>query len=205
MRLTSVVNGVYYYDCLSCLNGVSQGSVGGHDRRPHTTGVDCSRILDAIAFFFDKARDLQPTPILEGDSGDVEVAYLSEGTTSSMGLDKGITFDNSRVDMAAASTLALQVQVDHFDSDKWRVDYQLDSLTIAARLLTISVTWDDLTTDEPVTKVLRVGQELEDPGDRGYDQMFGITFAQELGSFHHKITLDNDTNDVHYVLLKNRP
>jgi hypothetical protein len=205
MRLTSVVNGVYYYDCLSCLNGVSHGSVGGHDTRAHTTGVNCTCILDAIAF----ARARMHVPIQEGASGDVEVVCLSSETEEHKGIIKGITFNNSKFpnqpDLAFASTLALKVQVDHLTSDKWRVDYQLDSSKIAARLLTIRATWDDVTTNRPITKILRVGQELNDPGDTGYDVKVSVASAPvKIGSFHHKITLNNRGNDVHYILLKTK-
>src|SRR5437899_2720738 len=45
-RLMSIVEGVYWYDCLFC--GDPAGVIIASDVREHQLGVDCSNILDPI-------------------------------------------------------------------------------------------------------------------------------------------------------------
>jgi hypothetical protein len=198
LALTGVSNGVYYYYCFTCPGGTP---AGGPDTRMHSTGVNCSNILDPMKLIGSKAlaavapqsasNSTVIEPILLGD--DAKVKGLPAYADFSQPIGK--TFLNASWSVSATEDPKGTVAT---YKDPKGADRKV-------RLFTIEV----LVAIDPIlgpTRLLfQVGQEVDPKDSTGAPTVKKANHKSADSDFHHHIQLAEaaDTRDFH-VLLKRK-
>jgi hypothetical protein len=149
LSLTSYINGIYYYYCFDCKTNLPTGA---QDTRLHMIGVNCDAILDPM-------RRKAAPPLTVASPQPLPV--INSIAPSMKWRNKGIVFDNNKINILKAPG----VKLDHRDDHSFRSSFTLSSgPTRYARLFKIHFYWGDptATTPTPLEYILRVGQELVD-------------------------------------------
>jgi hypothetical protein len=201
--LTAHINNIYYYYCQDCSAVPPRPKyVGAQDTRPHTTGVNCSNILDPmVPPVFEKPSIQEARATRSATAtviGDVPVIQIGGGS----GLEFGSSFDPSFDDKIQLAPLG--VVLSHYKEKRFKSTFKLsDDSQRSVRLFDIRVSW--VTDTGQKTDILRVGQELENPAETppGPDAITedGEDVATDSTVKFVKIVL-KDTGGEYYVLLK---
>jgi len=201
--LSAQINGIFYYYCQDC---GSMGFVGAQDTRKHTTGVNCSNILDPmlqLATPAGKSKIHAAKAKVVATATAVGDVPVSSSDSTDSGLAVGSAFD-ANFDDHKIALAPLGVVLDHHKSKKFKTRFKLsDGSVRSARLFSIRVSW--VTNAGQKTDILRVGQELENPNEDppGADAMKEDAEDVDTDSSVKFVAITlKDTGGVYHVLLK---